>query len=282
MIEVINFIEKHPEIATNYVVSVKTGISASSVGNIRRRYIKKPEEREVHQLKGSYNWSKRNICWSMDTMAIRFMGSWLYATVLVEEASRLLLGYKLAARKMSVYARELLLTTIMETGIKPLVVKHDRGKEFESIEFQEALRQEGITSLPSPGYYAPFNSIAERSIRIIRKFTMPYELRYDAKLEEIERALARAKRQINLELPRKIFNGRTSYDIYQVRTDCEPQERERLLEEVYEEEELNGSDYSFDGKRLDRLREEVVDYLCKRNLCYVEYQVKKVIVKLTG
>jgi len=275
-------IKTHPEIATNYVAAKKTGISETSVRNIKRRYGAKPVESEVNIIKSSYGWMKRNVCWSMDTMMIRFMGGWLYALLVIEESSRLLLSYKIAEQKQGIYARELLTKTVRELGAKPLVVKHDRGREFENEDFQTALKDEQIVSLPAPGYYAPFNSMAERTIRLVRRFTMPLEIRYDATLEEVDKALFRAQREINYELPRKMFNGRTSGAVYESTPDYDPPERERLLEDVYDYQEILDPQYFRCGKTLDRMRKEVVEYLCRRNLCYVEHRVKKVKLKQCG
>lgn len=233
-------------------------------------------------IQGSYGWLKRNTCWSMDTMMVRFMGGWLYVMLLVEETSRLILSCKIAEQKLGKYAQELLLTTISQMSIKPLVVKHDRGVEFENKDFQDALRDERIISLPSPGHYAPFNSIVERTIRLVRKFTMPLEMGCDAGLEEIEKAMCRAQRDINHELPRKIFDGRTSQEIYESTSDYEEYEREHLIETIYENQEIKEGKYFLSGKALDRLREKVVEYLCQRKLCYVEYHIKKVRLKITA
>jgi len=280
--EVIDYIEQHAEIATNYVVAVKTGVSTGSVSNIRRKYISKPVATEMIVTKSHYGWLKRNVCWSMDTMIIRFKGGWLYAMLLVEEASRMLLGYRLCERKLGIYAQILLLSAIIQLGIKPLVLKHDRGTEFENDDFQGILAGNQILSLPSPGYYAPFNSIAERTVRLVRKFTTPLENIYDASLEQIERALAKAQRDINHELPRKIFGGKTSQDIYDATPDYEESEREQLIETVYEKQEIEEGKYFLGGKELDRQRQIIVDYLCQRNLCFIEKHTTKAKLKLTG
>jgi hypothetical protein len=280
--EVIDYIEKHPEIATNYVTAVRTGVSPSSVSNIRHKYITKPVEKEVRITKSHYGWLKRNVCWSIDTMMVRFLGGWLYAMLMVEETSRLLLSYRLCEQKLGIYAQELPLNTIIRLDTKPLVMKHDRGREFENDDFQSALQDERILSLPSPGYYAPFNSIAERTVRLVRKFTMPLEIGYDASLEEMEKAFGRAQRDINHELPRKIFEGKTSQEIYDATTDYQENEREQLIETVYENQEIEEGKYFLSGKALDRQRQIIVEYLCQRNLCFVEQHVKKVRLKLTG
>lgn len=289
--DAIEFIEKHRPIATNYAVAKRVGISESSAGIIKHGHITKPEPREeVMQIKKGYQWLKRNVCWSMDTMVIKFMGGYLYAILLIEESSRMILGYRLCEKKTGRYAGELLLSAAMAlgrasglpSGIKPLVVKHDRGTEFENEDFQDTLKREEIVSLPSPGYYPSFNSIAERTIRIVRRYTMPLETRYDATLEEVDQALKHAQADINYQFPREMFNGKTSYEMYETGGDYQPDERERLLETVYENQEMEDGKYFLSGKVLDKLRRDLVEYLCQRNLCTVWYKPKPAGRKLTA
>jgi hypothetical protein len=280
--EVIDYIEKHGEIAANYVTAVRTGVSPSSVSNIRRKYITRPVEKEISIVKNHYGWLKRNACWSIDTMMVRFLGGWLYAMLMVEETSRLILSYRLCEQKLGIYASELLLNTMVRLGLKPLVVKHDRGREFVNDDFQQALQKHQILSLPSPGYYAPFNSITERNNRLVRKFTIPLEIRYDATLEEMERVFAKAQRDINHELPRKIFDGKTSQEIYDATPDYEESEREQLIETVYENQEIEDGKYFLGGKELDRQRQIIVEYLCQRKLCFIEQHTKTIKLKLIG
>jgi len=275
--------EKHQPIATNYAVAKRIGISESSASNIRHRYVTKPEPREeVMQLKKSYQWLKRNVCWSMDTMVIKFMGGYLYAILLIEESSRMILGIRLCEKKTGRYAGELLLSATMALEIKPLVVKHDRGTEFENEDFQDTLKREEIVSLPSPGYYPSFNSIAERTIRIVRRYTMPLETRYDATLEEVDKALKHAQADINYQFPREMFDGKTSYEVYEAGQDYQSDERERLLETVSENQEMEDGKYFLSGKVLDKLRRDLVEYLCNRNLCSVWYRPKQERKKLTA
>jgi transposase InsO family protein len=272
--EVLAVLEEYPEIATDYAAAIKTGLSAGSVNKIKKMNQVKPMAAVRPVVKQSYHWMKRNVCWSMDTMMIRFMGGWLYALLVVEETSRMILGYKLVEEKLGIYARELLLTTIALMKVKPLVLKHDRGSEFENGYFLGALRDNKIVSLPSPGYYAPFNSIMERSNRIIRRFTAPLEARYDAAAWEIEAALARGQRVINHELPRRIFDGKTSRQIYREGRDYENSERMELINLMLDDQEEVDGKYFLRGKELDKQRKEVVEYLCQKNLCDIRYRVQ--------
>lgn len=270
----LDFIEKFPEIATDYVVGERIGISSGSANKLKRQNRIQSVSAVMPVVKQSYSWMKRNVCWSMDTMMIRFMGGWLYAMLVVEETSRMILGYKLVEEKLGIYARELLLTTLFAMKVKPLVLKHDRGSEFENEYFMDALSDEGIVSLPSPGYYAPFNSIIERSNRIVRRFTAPLETSYNAEVWEIDNALSRGQRVINHELPRKIFDGKTSWQIYQEGKDYEESEREELINLMLDNQKAIDGEYFFRGKELDKHRKEVVNYLCQKNLCNIQYRVQ--------
>jgi transposase InsO family protein len=178
--EVLKMVRRYPEIATDYVVGIRTGLSPSTVNKIKRGYLVKPvREEDWNIVKKSYSWLKRDVCWSMDTMMVRFMGGWLYVMLIIEEKSRMILAYKIAEKKLGIYAKDLLSETIIRMNTKPLVIKHDRGSEFENDDFLKALEEENIISLPSPGYYAQFNSMLERTNRIIRRFTAPLEIKYD-------------------------------------------------------------------------------------------------------
>lgn len=275
VIEVLRLIDKYKEIATDYVIGIKSGLAASTVNKIKKMYLapKQPDEPEMI-IKGSYQWPKRNICWSMDTMQVRFMGGWLYVMLVIEETSRMVLGYMVMEKKRGIYARELLLRVTDKMKKKPLVVKHDRGVEFENEEFQDMLKELEIVSLPSPGHYAPFNSVAERSVRLVRRFTGRLEARYDTALYQVENTLSRAQQIINYEMPRKIFTGRSSYDVYQTTKDYEEQERIALIKDLIEKQRVKEGLYHRSGKILDKHREEVVEYLCQKNLCCIRYEVK--------
>lgn len=272
--EMLDFIEKFPEIATDYVVGERTGTSSGSANKLKRQNRIQPMTAVMPVVKQSYSWMKRNVCWSMDTMMIRFMGGWLYAMMVVEETSRMILGYKLVEEKLGIYARELLLTTLFTMRVKPLVLKHDRGSEFENEYFMDALSDKGIVSLPSPGYYAPFNSIIERSNRIVRRFTAPLETSYNAEVWEIDNALSRGQRVINHELPRKIFDGKTSWQVYQEGKDYEDSERVEFINLILDRQKEIDGVYFLRGKELDKHRKEVVNYLCQKNLCNIQYRLQ--------
>ncbi len=264
-----------PEIATNYVLAKKAGISETAVRAIRKKWCGCSEAVagasvvvKTTAMK-SYAWLAKHACWSMDTMMIRFMGGWLYAMLVMEEYSRFLLGYRLVGKQLGVYARELLLATATELKLTPLVVKHDRGTEFENYDFQEALREKGIMSLPAPGHYAPFNGRLERGIRSLRKFTRRLENRYDATLEEMEKALSRGRRVVNEEMPRRIFDGKTARTMYDAAVPYRPEDREKLVALIVSEEKRLQGEFFLRGVELDKQRAEVVNWLCRERLCEV-------------
>lgn len=279
--EVLKMVKRYPEIATDYVVGIKTGLSPSTVNKIKKGYLAKPvREEDWNIVKKSYGWLKRDVCWSMDTMMVRFMGGWLYVIMVIEELSRMIVGYKIAESKHGIYAKALLLETLFKMNTKPLVVKHDRGREFENKDFINFLEEENIISLPSPGYYAQFNSMLERTNRIMRRFTVPLEMRYDATYGEISHAIARGQKLINNVMPRKIFAGRTSHEIYETSNPYQDSERTELIKLMLDKQKESDGEYFLNGKGLDKQRKEVVEYLCQMNLCQIHYQVN--LKKLTG
>lgn len=231
----------------------------------------RPKKKAVKRPQATYQWLARNACWSMDTMRVRFMGGWLYVMLVLEEYSRLILGYRIAPHIIGQYARELLAATILELGIRPLVVKHDRGSEFVNGTFQGLLRTEQIVSLPSPGYYAPFNSRIERGIRVMRKFTWALERRYDAELEEVDHAIGRGRYIINEEMPRRIFKGVTGRRIYEEGVDYDPGDRDRLIDEIFAYQRMLDGEFFLKGEELDMQRKEVVRYLQQVSLCEVGF-----------
>lgn len=264
-----------PEIATNYVLAKKAGISETAARNIRSKWnagLQTPgrgPEIVKNATAKRCAWLAKHACWSMDTMMVRFMGGWLYVMLVLEEYSRLLLAYLVVGQKLGLYASELLLATTKELDARPLVVKHDRGSEFENYDFQRTLREERIVSLPAPGHYAPFNGRLERGIRSLRNFTRPLEHRYDATLEEVEDALSRGRRVLNEEMPRRIFAGKTAQTVYDAANPYKPEDREKLVALVIEEEKRLQGEFFMKGAELDKKRREVVALLCRERLCEV-------------
>ena len=111
---------------------------------------------------------------------------------------------------------------------------------------------------------------------------MLLEIRYDAAIEDVNKALKHAQSDINYQLFREMFNGRTSYEVYETNPDYEEYEREGLLETVYENQEIEDGKYFLSGKVLDKSRNNLVEYLCQITLCSVWYKPRPVSKKLTA
>lgn len=265
--QILEITERYKEVASEYMVAVKCGVSPTTVGKARKLYLPKPVTSIAIRIKKSYQWLKRHVCWSMDTMYIKYADGWLYLIVLLEEYSRKILGWRLCEYKRWQYAAELLNFTMINTCVRPLLIKHDRGREFMDDGFQKNLLSRDIISLASPGHYAPFNSRMESANRILRKFTRSVEDRRNAGMDEFFRILSRAQHIINDELPRRIFNGRTSSDIYNEGQDWTEEDRINFLQEICQKRELINS---MSGKNLDKTRKEVVELLQGIRLCRVE------------
>lgn len=268
--EILKVISEYKEVASEYFVAVKCGVSTTTVGRVRRMYLASSIIHVPKRFHKHYEWLKRHACWSIDTMYIRFMGGWLYLTVVLEEYSRLILGWRLCEQKLSMYAKELVSEIITGVGIIPLIMKHDRGSEFMEENFQEELNLHKIISLPSPGHYAPFNSRMESSNRLFRKFTRPLESGYDTPLDKLHHAIERGEMIINEEFPRRMFDGKTSRQVYIHGEDYTEKEREFLIEEIYKRQERIEGLFFLRGAELDERRREVIDLLQGLNLCRVE------------
>lgn len=265
--------------ATSEAIATRLGIGKSTVSNILQKQANagKPVEKHLPAIVKSYTWGKRNVCWSMDTLQIRFNNTWVYVLLLVEEISRLILGYRISNMKSGWYSRELVLTAITQMGIKPLVIKHDRGVEFMNRIFLSTLNIKGIITLPSPAHYPKFNSIVERTNRLMRKFTNPLGILPNLSLDRIETALSKGCGIINYELPRRILNGRTSWEVYKTNADYEDYQAKELAKKVFANQ-VNFCNKILDKRQknifLDKHRKEVVEYLYQEKLCAIQYKIK--------
>ena len=277
--EIVEMEEKLGEGSTLYAIAVRTDVSKSTVSNVLKKQANagKPEEKHLPVIIKSYTWGKRNVCWSMDTLQVRFNNTWVYVLLLVEEISRFILGYRISSTKSGWYSRDLVLTAIARMGIKPLVIKHDRGVEFMSRIFLSTLNMKGIITLPSPKHYPRFNSIVERTNRLMRKFTNPLGILPNLSLSQIETALSKGCGIINYELPRRILSGRTSWEVYTTSTDYEDYQTKELAKKVFADQ-VNFCSKILDKKQknifLDKHRKEVVEYLYQEKLCVIQYKIK--------
>ena len=270
--EVMRVVATNTEIASHWVIGKLTHLSATTVAKIRRERNEAVASRLVKRKPvGNCEWLKKHACWAIDTMHIRFMGKWLYLLFVLEEYSRAILGWKLTGCKSGEYSRMLIEHIVNEIGIKPLVIKHDRGTEFINHIFMEYLRREQIVSLASPGYYAPFNGKAERGIRLMRRFTRPFEKVYGASWEDIAQAASRGMRIINEVLPRRIFGGRTSSDIYEGGEIYRREEKDLLITKIFRKEDEEQGEYFLKSDLLDKHRENVVNFIQELNICDVWY-----------
>lgn len=274
--EMIGFKQDHKEIGSNCAIALKFGVSPTTVGKIFAETIK-PVNRFVNimaRVPVSIEWQKIHACWSTDHMYVRFLGGWLYLQLLLEEYSRLILGWKLSAELSGENSRYLIEAVINLTGIKPLVIKHDRGAEFCNQEVQGYLRQESIISLASPAYYAPFNGKEERNNRIMRRFTAPLEKKPGTTIHELVPAIQRGTREINEFLPRRIFKGLTSREVYEQKEVYQEVQRECLVNQIFQEQARIDKEYFMKGSVLDKQRWAVVESLKKLNLCEFHFGEK--------
>lgn len=275
MIEKVKYLTGlYPEISSQWVIGKLAGISGGSVGKIRKRFNSGPIAEVRQKIPQTVEWLKVHACWSLDMMWTLFKGVRLYLMVLVEEYSRLLLGWRLSVERSGSEAWKLVEEVIKSTGKLPLILKHDNEKGFLADIFQGNLINSGIVPLPSPAYYAPFNGKVERSIKEVRKFTDKVENRYDVSMEDLIYQIRRGFHVINEMLPRRIFEGKTSREIYATGEEYQSCDRVRLISRIKEETKnleirlWKRSDY------LDNQRKIIVRSVQLSNLCEVKYGQK--------
>ncbi|MEK6529083.1 MAG: DDE-type integrase/transposase/recombinase [Nitrospirota bacterium] len=262
------------EIPTNAVIAAKAGVSAGTVSNIKKEMTGKRVV-AMPVIQKNYEWNLRNVCWSMDTFQMKFGGRWIYVLLLMEEMSRMLLGYRISFGKSGWYSRELLLNAIAGMGIAPLVIKHDRGVEFMNKIFLSTVTMHGITTLASPGYYPMFNGRSERTVRLVKRIIKNLMPKWNCEIMNLPAFMSRAQYLINYDLPRKIFNGKTSAETYSGGMDYDECRRNEIIARFSYNQHAIYQQYFSGGKIfLDKHRKEVVEYLCQANLCQMRYRIK--------
>lgn len=201
-----------PEITTHYVLGVKAGMSSSSAGKILKKNL--PQEIEI--VKQAYeeqtcDWLKVHACWSIDTIKYLTDEGWLYIQTLLEEYSRAELGWLASMSNTADHAITLVENAIEKLGVKPLVLKFDRGSEFKNAKLKGLLKKIGIQGMVSPRQYPRFNGKRERANQLLEKFLPEKGGISIAKTYE---RLEWGTYCINHELPRRIFKGKTSAQMY--------------------------------------------------------------------
>jgi transposase InsO family protein len=264
---------KYPEIASQWAIGRLVGVSASSVGKIWQEATGKVQTvaTVAPESFGSCEWLRVHACWALDTAFIRLSGTLLYLMILVEEYSRLLLGWKLCADKTPQNAWGLVANTISSVGRAPLILKHDNGGEFAGDAFQLPLKNAGVEALPSPAYYAPFNGRCERSIKEVRKFTRPVEEKFGSNVYDLTGAIRRGFRIINDVLPRRMFRGRTSREAYQEGRKYTLEECHRLTKLMRETQKRLEVEHERRKKYYEHRRRIIIGTVRTLNLCEVKY-----------
>jgi transposase-like protein len=220
------------EIATNYVIAVKAEISPSSVGKIWNEYFgPRKEKKRKRKAYKSVDWLEKHVCWALDTIKIPSRHGYMYAQLVIEEYSRCVLGWILSYSNTGEKSVMLLEKVIKEHGIVPLVVKTDRGSEFQNEILKSYLKEKEVILMASPGHYPLFNGKMERENQIFQKF-LKAEKGVLFSAEEIHARLEKAIYMTNHELPRCIFNGKTSADVFKNGEIYKKEEKTILKEKV--------------------------------------------------
>lgn len=266
--KVIALYEKFPEIATNYALGIKAGVSPSSAGRIKKRHL--PQELELAKEtieKKVCTWLKLHTCWSIDTIKMSTLEGWLYIQVLLEEYSRVILGWMASMENSADRAVILIEKATAVLGVKPLILKFDRGSEFKNSELKSLLEEKEITGLVSPRHYPGFNGKLERENQLIEKF-LPEK--GGISIAETYKRLERAMYCLNHELPRRIFDGKTSAQIYSSGEKYTENEREILKRKILEYQKEIEFTKNPRWDKLDVERKAVVKSVVDLELCVVK------------
>ncbi len=265
---VISIFNNFREIASDYVVGIKAGISPTTAGKILKENGLKPmpEEKEAARILKTYEWLKKNVCWSVDSIKLLSEEGWILIQLLVEEYSRCILGYAAGHLNTADKAVHLVNETIDKLRIKPLVVKFDRGCEFITEQMEVFLSEKEIASMPSPKHYPLFNGKEERINLTFKKF---FPKKRIISVKEICEKADKAICVMNHDLPRKIFNGNTSAVMYEKAENYRKEdeiELFRLIGEAKKEMELIKNPR---WDKFDVIRKSVVKSVVDARLCFI-------------
>ena len=270
--QVMALYEEFPEIATHYVLGVKVGISASSAGRILKKNLPKEIEvvKEVIEEK-SCEWLKLHACWSIDTVKFLTLEGWLYIQILLEEYSRVELGWLASMSNTADHAVLLTEKVVDVLGVQPLILKFDRGSEFKNAELKSLLEKKEITGLVSPRHYPGFNGKLERENQLIEKF-LPEK--GGLMIAETYKRLERAMYCTNHELPRRIFDGKTSAQMYAEGEMYMENEREMLKHLILKHQAEIELVKNPRWDKLDVERKAVVHSVVEMKLCEVKTRME--------
>ena len=269
ILRVLELKRRFSEISTNYVLAIKAGISPSSVGKIIFEYYGPRKKKKVPRKQyKTVEWLKKHVSWALDTIKIRCEEGYVYVQLLFEEYSRCVLGWIMSYSNTGEKAKMLLERVMNEQGVKPLVVKIDRGSEFQNDVVISYLKEKEILTMPSPGHYPLFNGKLERENQIFEKYleTEKGGLTYEKVYVKFERAIY----EINHEMPRRIFDGKTSADVFETGEMYKNEEKQELIKKVedaileIEKQKIPGVD------KLDVVRKAVVKCVVDMGLCSIK------------
>ena len=259
-------------VAGHYALGMLSGVSEGLVSKILKKYNLLTEEEEEKQKREekSWAWLKKDMCWTIDTVEIKYRGRKVYLIIVDEEYSRKPLGYCLSLDKSGKTVKVFLEGLFTSLGKKPLIIKYDRGKEFNNKEVTKYLKSEGVIILASPRYYPRFNGKHERSNLIIRVF-LKNRLKGRYSVEVLDEVIRLAMDWAANILPRRMFGGRTSKEVYDAGESYTEEDRRNLLEKIEEKRlKVDGEKEASRRDFLDWERKHVVESVVELNLCEVK------------
>jgi len=113
-------------------------------------------------LQRGFRVDHRNLAWVSDTTFIRTRQGWLFLAVMLDLYSRQIIGWSMSDRNnKQLVVDALTMATERRTPRRPVIVHSDQGSTYASSEYQQRLRQKGLTCSMSRKGECHDNAVAE-------------------------------------------------------------------------------------------------------------------------
>jgi|GEM_PF-2736554 len=256
----------HPGI-DDYTLAERCGMSESTARRFRLKNfgINKKEKRKNAATKRVI-WTALHVCWAIDTMYLETKQGRVYLQMIIEERSRQVIAFRLYPEINGELSAGLIKDTIKGLGLAPLLIKFDKGKEFNNEPVFEVLKENRVMPLISPAHYPEFNGKIEWANRYMREH---FKNKGKMSADKMRKEIAEEIRYMNQQKKRKVLGGKTSDHIYGRERIITETERAELTDKIkgtlrrLEKKKMKLS------KKMGRLRKRLIRPLVNMGLLYI-------------
>lgn len=213
-----------------------------------------------------------HVIWSLDSMVIRSKNGKLHLLMVLEERSRRILDFTVCEKINAMVTTDLLTGAVRKCNAIPLVVKFDRGSEFNNSKMRDLLFTNKVMPLPCPKSSPFYNGKYERSNRIFKSRIRALRV-YSP--EKIRQAVNEAVDMVNC-MPRRMFRGYNSWRVYKESTVFDEAKRHGIAEIVFKKMEMIIAEGEKRTDRLDTLRKAVESTLIDMGLIRITDKKERV------